>query len=177
MRYVWRAWVCLHIWECSRLLNPGLKKLLWSLFQQERMCSWHKMDMGSKSDIYELLIRILVEKSSSTVLLINALCGGSTVKLGDSDGRPPGGTFPPRQITNFGNRHKRAGCDSKVVNLGILKNWASNFLKQIPSWELVKNIQMPWTMIAIWCCKIWCYFGFPVWPGSSMFGIASRPFG
>ena len=53
------------------------------------------MDVGSKSDLYELLIRILVEKSSSTVLLINALCGGSTVKLGDSDGRPPGGTFPP----------------------------------------------------------------------------------
>ena len=55
MRYVWRAWVCLHIWEGSRVLNPALKKHLWSLFQQDRRCSWHRMDMGSKSDLYELL--------------------------------------------------------------------------------------------------------------------------
>ena len=122
-------------------------------------------------------IRILVEKSSSTVLLINALCGGSSVILGDWDGRPRGGTFSCRQIINSGNRHKRAGCDSKVVNLWIPKNWALNFLEQIPTWELEKNIQMPWTMIAIGCCKIWCYFGFLVWPGSSMLSIASRPFG
>ena len=54
------------------------------------------MDMGSKSDLYELLNKDFRQKIIIyTVLLINALCGGSTVKLGDSDGRPPGGTFPP----------------------------------------------------------------------------------
>ena len=177
MRYVWRAWVCLHIWEGNRALIPAFKKYLWSQFQQDRSCSWHRMDVGSKSDLYELLKKDCRQK----------VCIYST-----ADQRPLWWLFSnpqwlrraaawwnvsPRQITNSGNRQQRAGCDSKVVNLWMLKNWTSNFLEQIPSWELVKNIQMPWTMIAIWCCKIWCYFGFLVWPGSSMFSIASRPFG
>ena len=37
------------------VLNPALQKHLQSLFQQDRRCSWHRMDMGSKSDLYELL--------------------------------------------------------------------------------------------------------------------------
>ena len=124
MRYVWRAWVCLHIREGSRVLNPGLKKHLWSLFQQDRRCSWHRMDMGSKSDLYELLNKDFRQK----LIIYSA-----------ADQRPlwwlfsnPGWlrraavwwNVSPRQITNSGNRHKRAGCDSKVVNLWIPKNWA-----------------------------------------------------
>ena len=54
------------------------------------------MDMGSKSDLYELLNKDFRQKIIIyTVLLINALCGGSSVNLGDSDGQPPGGTFHP----------------------------------------------------------------------------------
>ena len=105
------------------VLNPALQKHLQSLFQQDRSCSWHRMDMGSKSDLYELLNKDFRQKFIIyTVLLINALCGGSSVNLGDSDGRPPGGTFPRRRFINSWNRHKRAGCDSKVVNLWIPKN-------------------------------------------------------
>ena len=115
MRYVWRAWVCLHIWEGSRVLNPALKKHLWSLLQQDRRCSWHRMDMGSKSDLYELFNKDFRQK----LIIYSA-----------ADQRPlwwlfsnPGWlrraaawwNVPPRQITNSGNRHKRAGCDSKVA--------------------------------------------------------------
>ena len=54
------------------------------------------MDMGSKSDLYELLNKDFRQKIIIyTVLLINALCGGSSVVLGDSDGRPRGRTYPP----------------------------------------------------------------------------------
>ena len=56
------------------------------------------MDMGSKSDLYELLNKDFRQKIiiySAADQVINALCGGSSEVLGDSDGRPRGRTYPP----------------------------------------------------------------------------------
>ena len=84
--------------------------------------------------------------------------------------------LPARSSTVETDTRGQAG----MVKLGAYwqqKIELQHFLGQTSTWKLEKDVQMLGTLRKIGICKIRSYFGFLAWPNTSIFSIASRPFG
>ena len=140
--------------------------------------AWHRMNVGWKSNI---LWNVKKRFSSGRQTLRCCWPTPSVLTLEQLSVNRPGGRavkrfLPAKPSTVETDTRGQVGR----VKLGAC--WQQeiehrHFLGQTSTWELVKDIHIPGTPMEKEICNIWCYFGFLAWPTTSMFSIASRPFG